>query len=101
MALQVFISYSTKDLPTVEFVKSMLADTSVEVYVAEYDLPPGTPIPVALISKIKTCDLFIVLWSANSRESEWVQQEIGIAKGNDKQIIPVVLHSGLHPPAFI
>lgn len=91
MALQVFISYSTKDLPTVDFVKTMLAGTSVEVYVAEYDLPPGTPISPAIAAKIKTCDLFIVLWSANSRTSDWVQQEIGIAKGIGRQIIPVVL----------
>ena len=37
----------------------------------------------------------------NSRTSDWVQQEIGIAKGNDRQIIPVVLTPGLQPPAFI
>ena len=101
MALQIFISYSTKDLPTVDFVKTMLAGTSVEVYVAEYDLSPGTSISPTIAAKIKTCDLFIVLWSANSRTSDWVQQEIGIAKGHGRQIIPVVLTPGLQPPAFI
>jgi hypothetical protein len=101
MALQVFISYSTKDLPTVDFVKTMLVGTSVEVYVAERDLSPGTSLSPAIAAKIKTCDLFIVLWSANSRTSDWVQQEIGIAKAHGRQIIPVVLTPGYHPPAFI
>jgi hypothetical protein len=101
MALRVFVSYSTEDRSTVDFVASILAGPSVEVFVADYSLPAGAPLPDAIVAAIKNCDLFIVLWSAHSYSSHWVSQEIGIARGDNKQIIPVVLHSDLKPPAFI
>ncbi|TXH06129.1 MAG: toll/interleukin-1 receptor domain-containing protein [Nevskiaceae bacterium] len=101
MALKVFISYSTKDIQIVDFVKSMLAGARVQVFVAEYSVAPGTPLSPAIITAIKQCDLFILLWSQNSRASEWVPQEIGIAKCEGKKIVPVVLQSNLHLPGFI
>jgi TIR domain len=101
MALKVFISYASPDLGVVNFVKSMLEVAPVEVYVAEYDLPPGASITPALLVKIKECDLFIVLWSMNSCASEWVLQEIGAARSQGKTIIPVMLQQGLKPPGFI
>lgn len=101
MALKVFISYSTKDIQIVDFVRSILAGAPVEVFVAEYSVAPGTPLSPAIVTAIKQCNLFILLWSHNSRTSEWVPQEIGIAKGENKQIIPVVLQPDLHLPGFI
>lgn len=101
MSLKVFISYSTKDIHVIDFVRSILAGAPVEVFVAEYSVAPGTPLSPAIITAIKQCDLFILLWSHNSRVSEWVPQEIGIAKSENKQIIPVVLQPDLHPPGFI
>ena len=54
-----------------------------------------------MIQAIRSCDLFILLWSHSSRASDWVQQEIGIATHAEKTIIPVVLQQGLELPAFI
>ena len=101
MALKVFISYASRDIEIVNHLKSMLDGAPVETYVAEYDLPPGAAISPALLAKIKDCDLFIVLWSANSRASEWVSQEIGAARSQNKTIIPLMLQHGLQPPGFI
>jgi hypothetical protein len=101
MALKVFISYSTKDIEIVNFVKSMLAGAPLEVFVAEYNVAPGTPLSPAIVTAIKQCNLFILLWSQNSRASEWVPQEIGIAKSEGKQIIPAVLQPNLPLPGFI
>lgn len=36
MAFKIFVSYSTRDLPTVAALKRHLALVGVEVYVAEY-----------------------------------------------------------------
>ena len=101
MGLKVFISYSTEDIEVVNFVRSMLVGAPVQVFVAEYSVAPGTSLSPAIIRSIKQCDLFILLWSRNARVSEWVTQEIGIAKSEGKQIIPVVLHPGLPLPGFI
>jgi len=101
MSLKLFVSYSSRDLPLVNIAKAMLAGPEVEVYVAEHSLQPGADIAQTLTAKIKECDLFLLLWSANAASSEWVPQEIGIAKASGREIIPVVLHRGLTLPGFI
>lgn len=101
MTYKVFISYSTKDLETVNRIKSMLQHSSIAVFVAEYSVKPGEPLPEKIIQAIKDCNLFILLWSSNSKESDWVPQEIGIAKSSDKAILPVVLEPNLALPGFI
>jgi hypothetical protein len=79
----------------------MLADPSVEVFVAEHSVMPGQSLATTIITAIKSCDLFLLLWSRNSQESEWVRHELGIATGNDKAIIPVLLGKDVSPPAFL
>lgn len=101
MAFSVFISYSTRDLQVASRTKNLLENTGSKVYLAEYSTIPGTSLSAELIKAIKGCDLFLLLWSSGSRSSEWVPQEIGIAKGSDKPILPVVLHEGIELPGFI
>ena len=101
MALKVFISYSTLDLPIVDFVQSMLGGTTIQVFVAQYSVTPGQPLSVPIVDAIKQCDLFLLLWSKNSKASDWVPQEIGIAKAANRKIMPVLLNSGLALPGFI
>lgn len=107
---RVFISYSTKDLPAVELARSVLSSAplriaqgkcDVEVFVAEYDVAPSEPLAARILDAIIRCDLFILFWSSNSRRSEWVPQEIGVARGNMKPILPIVLEQGLELPGFI
>ena len=62
---------------------------------------PGRPIAADLDANIRACDLFVLLWSENARASDWVPQEIGIATATRREIMPVVLHEGLTPPAFL
>jgi hypothetical protein len=50
---------------------------------------------------IRNCDLFILLWSQDARASDYVPQEIGIAKGCNKVILPVVMEEGVSVPGFI
>jgi len=50
---------------------------------------------------IGTCDLFVLLWSANAKASDWVPQEIGKAHSLQKTILPLVLEDGLALPGFI
>jgi TIR domain-containing protein len=61
----------------------------------------GAPVAPTTKTAILVCDLFVLLWSKNAMASEWVNQEIGIAHGNHKQILPFVLEQGLSLPGFI
>lgn len=101
MAFNVFVSYSTRDLGRGTQVKRLLEGTGSTVFLAEYTLPAGARLDASIEAAIKSCDLFVLLWSTHARASEWVPQEIGIAKATGKPVIPVMLHPGLELPGFL
>lgn len=101
MSFKVFISYSTEDMQFVEQVQQMLISASINVFVADHSVLPGQSLSSEIISAIKSCDLFVLLWSKKSQSSEWVPQEIGIAKAAGRSIIPLMLEPTLEPSGFI
>ncbi len=101
MSYNIFISYSSKDKELANKISDTMTNEDVVVFVADNSINFGESIPKNIEKAIKKCDLFVVLWSKNSKRSEWVQQEIGIVKGKQKPILPVVLNKGLELPAFI
>ncbi|MCB9366631.1 MAG: toll/interleukin-1 receptor domain-containing protein [Calditrichaeota bacterium] len=101
MAFKIVVSYSTKDIKHVERIQSSLSNEAIEVFVADSSVLPGDVLDEKIKMAIRSCDLFVVLWSSESKRSEWVSQEIGIAEGCDKTILPIVLDDVTPPPAFI
>lgn len=101
MAYSVFISYSTKDLHIANHVRAALSLPGVNVFVAEYSVLPSVPLNGLIEVALRSCDLFVLLWSRNSKASDYVPQEIGIARGCNRTIVPVVLEDGLTVPGFI
>ena len=91
MGFSVFVSYSTKDISHARKIKLLLERASSEVFLSEYSLSPGSQLDQAIMQAIEGCDLFLLLWSSNARFSEWVPQEIGVAKAHKKPVIPVML----------
>lgn len=101
MAFRVFVSYSTRDINLAQELRVGMAAAGGEVFLAEYSLAPGQSLPAGIIRAIEACDLFLLLWSTNAKDSDWVPQEIGIAKAHGKSIMPVVLHEGIELGGFI
>lgn len=102
MAYEVFICYSSKNLPVVDRLRSALTKPGVTaVFAAEYSVLPSQKLNDEIERAIRTCDLFVLLWSHDARTSDYVPQEIGIARGCNKTILPVVMEDGLPVPAFI
>lgn len=101
MAFEVFLSYSTRDLSRAKQVKRLLDRPGCSAFLAEYTIAPGEQLDPTIIAAIKRCDAFVLLWSHHARASEWVPQEIGIAKAFEKPIIPIVLHRSAAPTGFL
>lgn len=101
MAYNVFISYSTKDLHIADHVRAALNISGVNVFIAEYSVPASAPLNAMIEAWLRSCDLFVLLWSRNSKASDYVPQEIGIARGCKKTILPMVLEENLTVPGFI
>ena len=101
MDFKVFVSYSTKDLDHVEALRAQLANTPLKLFVAEHSVIPGEDLSSKIKSSISTCDLFVLVWSKNAKESGWVSQEIGQASAFNKQILPLVLDEEHAPEGFV
>ena len=70
-----FVSYSSRDLEAVERAIELLAIMGVDYFQDIRDLKPGQPWRPQLESAIDTCDVFLLFWSSNARESEEVRKE--------------------------
>jgi hypothetical protein len=101
VAFKVFVSYATSDLTLVERIRLLLSDTPIEVFVAEHSIRPGESLQAGITTAIRECDLFLLLWSSSSSDSEWVRQEVGAAHGLAKPVLPLVLDANLKMPAFL
>ena len=90
----IFISYSTEDSDKIKPVLDLLsAIQGTKIFFAEKTINPGDDISQTIINSIKNSDVFIVFYSESAIKSNYVQQEIGMAKTNDKIIIPILLDS--------
>jgi hypothetical protein len=101
MAYKVFISYSTKDLYMADLARNSLSIAGVEVFLAEYSVQPSARLNLEIELALRGCDLFVLLWSRNSKASDYVPQEIGMARACGKTILPMVMESGLAVPGFV
>lgn len=101
MQYKIFVSYSTQDIDHVELLRRQLMGTPIDVFVAEHSVRPSENLGEKISKAIEECDLFVVLWSNNAKDSGWVSQEIGRAGALNKTILPLVLTEGLSLPGFI
>lgn len=94
MTLRLFLSYDSDDHILVRRLKDGIENRiegDIEVYIFEEDPSPGALPSTKAMEGIKESDAFLVLLTPNSQKSPWVQQEVGFAKGEDCDIIPIVL----------
>jgi len=89
---KIFASYSTKDIDLIKPVLNNLAQVQgVNVFFADSDLKPGDIISQRITQSIIGSDIFLVFYSGSAQQSTYVQQEIGVALGQKKIIIPILL----------
>lgn len=89
--LLLFFSYSTRDKTVVGHFKKFLEHYGFVVFVAhDYDaIKPAVKWKNEIIDNIRNCDVFIPFITNDFKESNWTDQETGMAKINDKFIIPI------------
>lgn len=88
----IFASYSTKDIDLIKPVLNNLSQIQgVKIFFADMDLKPGDIISQKITQNIVGSDIFLVFYSTSAQQSSYVQQEIGVALGQNKIIIPILL----------
>lgn len=92
MSFKIFVSYSTKDIVEIKpILQQIQTIKNTEFFFADETLNPGDQISQRILNYINDCDVFILFYSEFARDSTYVQHEIGVAKANNKIIIPILL----------
>ncbi|MCL5100205.1 MAG: toll/interleukin-1 receptor domain-containing protein [Candidatus Marsarchaeota archaeon] len=91
MAYSVFISHSTKDAISASAIADYIRKIpNLDAFLSEETVIAGN-LSERLVSQIKGCDLFMVLYDTNSHSSQYVQNEIGAAITEKKSILVLAL----------
>jgi hypothetical protein len=100
--MRIFVSYSHQDKPVVELIGHRLQVAGHEIWIDQEKLTPGDNISKKIQEGIASADAFIVVVSANSLSSKWVQQEftslaLSELSKREKKIIPILLDDSTVP----
>jgi hypothetical protein len=90
MAHSVFVSHSAHDQGLVMALSSTLSKYGVGVKVAEWYIAAGQTLSAKVKAQIRGADSVVVFLTGNGTRSRWVQQEVGIALGANRLVIPLV-----------
>ena len=97
--IQVFASYSTDDKFLAGDVKRILEQYGLSVFLAHDDIPPLCDWHEEISKNLNECDVFLPILTRSFSESVWTDQEVGIAFGLKKLIIPLKVDTA--PYGFI
>lgn len=98
--LAIFISYSKKDADEMAGdLKRTLEAMGCEVFVAHDDILPGSSWQDDIDTALRTCEVFLPLLTQGFAESDWTDQEVGVAVATGKFIVP--LKVTMNPYGFI
>jgi TIR domain len=86
----IFISYSSADSKVAREIYEWLSQKDVNVFLAEISLETGDAWDEKIKKNLREADYFIFLASRKACASQSVNQEIGMAIRDNKNIIPVV-----------
>ncbi len=90
MGVRIFLSHSSRDREPVETIRAQAVAVGVEVYLFSDDLHPGENTALKIQQALRECQALVVLITSTSVQSQYVNQEIGFAKGLRLPIIPLV-----------
>ncbi len=100
MPYNIFISHSTKDYQTAQNINMWLRQLpNIDTFLSEDNIIPGI-LSKKILNEIKICDVFLLLYSINSHNSQYVQNEIGAALSQHKILIILSL-DGIKPNAML
>ena len=84
----IFISYKSEQYDIARKIRLFLEDNRYPCWMAPESIPAGNSYMHEIPIAIRSCDIFLLVISAESQQSQWVQKEIDRAVKFGKHIIP-------------
>ena len=95
---QVFISYSRRDQTDVSLLAQKLEDAGHKIWLDRSAIQGGAKWQEEIVRGIERANVFMIVLSPQSVESENVERELGLAHVTRKRILPVMLQRVTVPP---
>lgn len=87
MVHDIFISYSTKDKQTADAICHVLEQNNLKCWIAPRNIVSGKNYAKEIMDGLKEAKVVVLVFSKNSQESPFVNNEIDAAFSNNKSII--------------
>jgi len=87
----VFISYAHEDSSMIDIIQSHLVAAGYAVWIDRELIVGGESWRTRIVEAIESSDVFLLTLSPNSVKSKYVLQELNIADGESKPILPVLI----------
>ena len=87
----IFISYSSKDAAFADVIINLLNQMHVAYWKAPEMIPAGSSYAKEIVSALRNCSFMLLILSANSQQSQWVEKEIDSAVNYNRRIIPLLI----------
>lgn len=100
-ALHVFITHKANIRDRAHKLSSRLAEYGIAGFVAHDDIEPAAEWQESIEKALFSSDALIVLLTDDIRESDWTDQEVGIAFGRQLPVFPVKMNEKSDPYGFI
>jgi hypothetical protein len=97
---EIFISYSRRDLATVQTLTTALSQQGVTVWLDKSDIQEGDAYDTQIEEAIAQTNVVIVLWSEHSVKSHWVRAEAAYALAKHK-LLPISIDRSQPPLQFM
>jgi hypothetical protein len=91
MSPQIFISYSHQETESAVRLATNLESEGYEVWLDRTDIQTGSHWDDEIVKGLNASEIFVVLLSNQSTESQNVKDEIGYAIDHNKHILPILL----------
>jgi hypothetical protein len=103
--INVFLSHNAADKPFVRRVARDLESQGVDVWLDEWSIRPGESISSKIEEALQEYDLFLIVLTPSSVQSEWVKEELRVAYrlriGKSRQKIIPILRKKCKIPMFL
>lgn len=90
---RIFLSYSTRDAILARLIVHIFEENQVKCFLAERDISTGSQFDSEISKQIRQSNLLVVLWSSNSAQSPWVNQEVGMAFAHNIPVWPIAIEN--------
>jgi len=96
---RLFLSHVAKNKASAHGLKMALAPFQIATFVAHDDIEPTAEWQAEIERALRTMDALCAIVDPGFRESRWCDQEVGIAMGRGKLVVP--LCAGADPHGFL